>query len=272
MNIYYQNSVGKKVDLLGPQYYIGTSFFPGHEWTFDTTEDSSGYGGIISNIKMGVQEGSVEIKVCGAGKILNELFDTFDTDVLSNTPGRLYIGNQYYICLFTGTTPSVWNYGLNVSVFEFSIASPNPFWTTETMQEFHVSSARVGNTKRYPYRYPCKYIGGNGIGYLINNSHADSNFIFRIFGPVSSPQIVIGGYAYCIYENLEDGEYLKADSRKGTIVKVARSGAETNAFGKKQNRTKFFKKIPTGSLPVEWSGNFSFDITLFDERSEPRWE
>jgi alginate O-acetyltransferase complex protein AlgI len=32
-----------------------------------------------------------------------------------------------------------------------------------------------------------------------------------------------------------------------------------------------FEKIPSGNNIVVWDGNWGFDITLFEERSEPKW-
>lgn len=273
MDIKYVNSRGDTLDLLEPPYLLQTGEFFDYEWTFDTASSSGKIAGFYKEICTK----SMTLSITNYGKenychAVNRFFEVTEYDVLNQKPGRLYVGSQYVECYITASVKTEWESDSCMIDNELTITIEHPFWTTETMQEFHVSAVTAGSTKKYPCKYPLRYIGGNGIGYLINDSHADSNFVLRIFGPVSSPAIVIGGYAYCIYDNLEDGEYLKADSRNGTIVKVARSGAETNAFGKKQNRTKFFKKIPPGSLPVEWSGNFSFDVTVFDERSEPRWE
>lgn len=272
MELYYINSKNEKLDFMQAPYLIkNIDGLRNYEWNFQEEN------GRITRFTKDICQIPISVNVLADTKeeyceACNRFYSITEHDVIINQRGRLFYNGQYCPCNLITSNKVDWNMGIDFAILDVTFVTDNPVWTTETMQEFHVSAVTAGSTKKYPCKYPLRYIGGNGIGYLINDSHADSNFIFRIFGPVSSPQIMIGGYAYCIYENLEDGEYLKADSRKGTIVKVARSGAETNAFGKKQNRTKFFKKIPPGSLPVEWSGNFSFDVTVFDERSEPRWE
>ena len=32
-----------------------------------------------------------------------------------------------------------------------------------------------------------------------------------------------------------------------------------------------FEKIPSGASVLSWEGDFGVDLTIFDERSEPKW-
>jgi hypothetical protein len=45
---------------------------------------------------------------------------------------------------------------------------------------------------------------------------------------------------------------------------------DTNLFDSRNKAQSVFEKIPEGALTFAWEG-FSFELTLFEERSEPKW-
>ena len=244
------------------------------EWEPDETEKE--IGSTINTFNKTAATYEMKIDFTGSKEErayhMNRFFEITEQDVLNKTPGRLYLENQYINCYVIAANHEARSEQYRTVQREATIYAPYPFWTTETMQEFHVSAVTAGSTKKYPYRYPYRYSSNAGTGYLVNDNFTDSNFMLRIYGPVSSPKITIGGYSYCIYDSVAQGEYIRANSRDNTIVKVSESGVETNIFHKRQKDTKFFKKIPQGMLEVDWTGTYPFDITLYKERSEPIWE
>ena len=48
------------------------------------------------------------------------------------------------------------------------------------------------------------------------------------------------------------------------------SGKEINLFDYRDKTQSVFERIPGGNLRLNWTGTFGFDLTLFEERSEPR--
>lgn len=128
------------------------------------------------------------------------------------------------------------------------------------------------DNKRYPGKYPYRYANGMTSNYIINPHFTDSNFQLIIYGPVVNPQVTIGSTPYLVNIVLESGEYLLIDSRSETIAKVINNGERINAFHNRQKGRKFFRKIQPGRQTISWTGKFDFDLIIFEERGEPRWQ
>ena len=74
-----------------------------------------------------------------------------------------------------------------------------------------------------------------------------------------------------IKAEVSSGEYLVIDSSEKTIMLVKGSGEKVNCFNKRSRDSYVFEKIPVGANTVSWEGEFGFDVTLLEERSEPKW-
>ena len=55
------------------------------------------------------------------------------------------------------------------------------------------------------------------------------------------------------------------------IYVTAIDGTITNVFNLRSRDSYIFDKIAPGMSSVTWDGNFGVDITLLEERSEPKW-
>ena len=53
-------------------------------------------------------------------------------------------------------------------------------------------------------------------------------------------------------------------------MKTTAGGQKINAFDLRNKEESVFEQIPPGKLALDWSGTFGFDLTLYEERSEPR--
>ena len=61
------------------------------------------------------------------------------------------------------------------------------------------------------------------------------------------------------------------NSRNNTVTKYRSNGTTLNIYDLRAKEESVFKKMPYGSVNVNWSGAFGFTITLFLERGEPIW-
>ena len=80
----------------------------------------------------------------------------------------------------------------------------------------------------------------------------------------------IAGHPYRVETTVYEGERLVIDSKKGTVKKIGRLGEVVDCYNARQKDYSVFQKIPPGLNVFQWSGGFGVDITLFDERSEPK--
>ena len=103
-------------------------------------------------------------------------------------------------------------------------------------------------------------------------------FQMVIYGPVSNPQLTLGGNRYALNMEIPSGSYVTVTSIAGrrTIVMTAENGDKTNVFDKGRRGTGLnggeyiFQPIPPGDSTVEWNG-FGVDLTVYAEESEPPW-
>ena len=88
----------------------------------------------------------------------------------------------------------------------------------------------------------------------------------RTYGPEN-------GHIYQVYVTLDENDYLKINSRENSVVQYLANGTQRDLYDYRVKITgSLFDPITPGNVRVVWSGEFGFDLTLFCERSEPRWK
>jgi hypothetical protein len=123
----------------------------------------------------------------------------------------------------------------------------------------------------YPYDYPYDYALPLFSGDIVCDSIGSSGFRLLIYGEAVNPSVIIGGHIYAINGTVGKGETLLIDSQKKTITLTTATGSNINWFDKRGRNNYIFEPIPTGVNGVRWSGDFGFDLTVIEKRSEPKW-
>lgn len=125
--------------------------------------------------------------------------------------------------------------------------------------------------KKYNYNYGYRYGTGMSAGNIINEHYAAAPAVIKIYGPASNPNIIIGGNTYNVNVILTATDYLVIDQVTHEIYKVAENGTRTNAFNNRNKAYDIFKPIATGENQVVYSGEYSIEITMVQQRSELLW-
>lgn len=273
----YVNSQGKVVDFRKFETVVYKAQFHSSTWTVETVTQQ--YGVSISTYGKEPLELEMSIAVRSNQKadVLNNIFEIFETDIINNTLGKLYFGESYVNCVIISNTtlPSEEFYGAENT---FSVYVPYPFWIRETENTFFtetVTSTDLGLD--YPYNYTYDYTPEpKGVALWYVDHFAPSDFQITIYGECVNPRILINGYPYEVFVTLQKNEYLIIDStnNNNTVTQYRSNGTTVNLFdlrGGKDTNQSIFKKIPSGNLKINWSGNFSFSVKLFLERGVPKW-
>lgn len=271
MNIYYINHLNEKIDLDSENIILQYQELFDYSWDAETADDKI-VGFRRSSATYPVTVTVTADKVDEYEKILNDFHDIISKDIISFTPGRLYIGNQYLICYISGDIKKDAFMGVLIQVKNLTIVTDYPIWISEnTYQFFSYDTIASSDNKRYPGLYPYRYANGLSNSYIQNPHFTHANFLLRIYGPVVNPQVSIGGIPYLVNIVLESGERLEINSRSETVIKVMNDGTQANAFHNRQKRRTFFQKIPPGRQSIVWPGSFDWDLIIYEERSEPKW-
>ncbi len=246
-----------------------------HEWSWGVNAVSLQYGARVSAFTRPAAVYEATLSLFGTSKekiaLLEALHDDFELDVRNLTPGRL-IWNDYYIECYakeSSTKPDDSNMIVDNTV---TFYCPYPFWIKEEKRSFYPQAVNADEEfLDYPHDYPYDFYSGEaGSATWQTDFPFKSDFKMVIYGPVTNPKVVINDHIYQILDDLEETEYVIIDSKLATIEKVTASGHMINAFDLRNKESSVFEQLPAETLYLSWPGTFGFDLTLYEERSEPR--
>lgn len=254
-----------------------------HDYSWSVSSDNNR----ISAFRMGIATKSVPIIICCSSeeeglRLKNRLLEYADKDVLALQHGKLIIGDYYLRCYITGSKKS--RYLVNKGYLEaaLTVTTDYPHWIKEETTSFRTNGTVVTENggqavaagKRnldfhadFPYDY-ASAMKGKKLG---NTGFIGTNFRMIIYGAAVNPAVYIAGHYYQVNCLVDEDEYLTIDSIAKTITLTKRDGTAENCFNDRNRDSYIFQKIPAGDNTVAWNHTFGFDVTLFDERSEPKW-
>lgn len=274
MDIYYQSATNRIIDFKSSTYRLQTADVFDYEWNYESVQ--SIYGGTITRFtkKMAKKDLKFTIKAPtkqGYYDALNDLFEITEKDVVENTPGRLYVNGYYLTCFVTAGSKSEWESGVPICDGELTIIAPNPFFIGETKTEYGIQPI-TGEYGQFPFKYPTRYANGSTSQTLVNPHFSDSPFKLVLYGPCVDPSVLINGNLYKVNTTVGESEYITIDTRAKTIVLTRIDGEQVNVYNLQDREFYIFSPVKAGSNTIAWDGTFSLDITIYEERSEPKWQ
>ena len=273
MIIRHVNSEGVEVILNKEPYKVLMSDLT----DYDNVEIES--NGKIAGFTKEITERKLNIDIISSSKettqeLCNKLNEVFEKDIYNDVAGKIYINDYYMRCFIKSCKKSKRGNGV-IRSYEYTLITDYPFWIKETTYQYlaeppeAVKYTDLEAGIMFP-EFPFDFAPVRGEKILENPSFAESNFIMTIYGFAEGPQVSIAGHPYRVETTIYEGERLVIDSKKGTVKKIGRLGEVVDCYNARQKDYSVFKKIPAGLNVFQWSGGFGVDITLFDERSEPK--
>lgn len=250
-------------------------------WDYELVNSTSGMGGAATNFARFPKTVELELRLRGYDRQgfldkINELHRVAEPDLVSATPGRLYLGDQYMVCYLTaaGGVSSAPRNG-HFATQALTVLAVRPFWCREVEFQFVPQSGggEVENdmAKKYNLRYPYRYNTGLNARQLYNNFYLPTPMIITIQGPASTPAIQIGSNVYRVNAQVLATEYLVIDQPARQIYTVGETGQRVNRFNDRDKRTDIFAPAPVGNSTVLYNGDFVVSIRLVQQRSAPEW-
>lgn len=307
MIVKYISGVNQKEFILNQNYEIAIKECNPYDvaWSYDAIENQ--YGVTIKKFKKDPKSLEFVFKFRGSMKTIRENLDAFfgeaETDIYHMLPGKVYVDTEYLEGYFIErkTEPTQEFYGFQQTALFFA---PYPFWIRETTYSFLAEAAdpitilpgeeepepeitmeqgimfpefpfdftvREGKKTKGMFDLPTDLKRVRGTRMINNESYLPCHFRMTIYGPVTDPEIVIANHIYKVETTVFVDERLVIDSRNNTVIKIGRLGEETDLYNSRYKLQSVFEKIPPGQQTVTWPAGYGIDITLYDERSEPRW-
>lgn len=266
----YINHLGQVIDFGVDGFYVNANDMRDYAWETTTRGDK------ITGFKRGMTSKTLPVVVFSESEAdainkKNRLFEEVEKDVIAKQAGKVVIGDYYYKCFVVESSKAKYVKDKRFAKFVLSLVSDVSCWIKE--QTFSLYPAEVNDSVHldYPYDYPYDYSKAIGSQYIENESFADSKFRMVIYGAASNPSVFIGGHLYAVNATVAANEYLTINSMTKTIVLTRNDGTKVNLFDNRERNSYIFEPIPSGTSEVSWTGDYGIDITLIEERSEPKW-
>lgn len=205
----------------------------------------------------------------------NRIYELCEKDVVAQKYGHIIIGEYYLRCYVTASAKT--NYLVNKKVMNvtLTITTDYPYWVKDTTYRFgYGSNAGVDEENTYfdfPYDFPHDYTFSLLNTSVRNTGIISTQFKIVIYGACENPSVVIGDHPYTVFVTLNGNETLTIDSSTKKIYKTDEYGIETNCFNSRDREHYIFEKIKSGSNLVDLVNCYRVDVTVYDERSEPKW-
>lgn len=280
MDFSYINNNGVKIELSKSPYILQEGDLFDWSYSYETVKQRT------YDYRKKIREYKCKIAIVGDRTILydqrrieweeaiDKLLEVFETDVINGVNGKLYTDTGYYLeCKIIASQKSNWRVHSTFVCVDITILADSRSWVQELTKQF-LPSTETSDPEGfdYPFDYPFDYAASKvGIANWEIDHYTSNHFLMRVYGPCENPRILVNGYPYQVFTVLENGEYLEIDSRKNSVKKYLSNGTVEDTYNSRQFEPTIFEKIPSGSLTFNWSGAFGFDVTLFLERSEPKW-
>lgn len=267
----FENHLGQRFNGFENGVYLNYNELRDYSWKYDTMNNR------ISRFYRPITERKLPLVVCctsetDAAAVKNRLHDLAELDIEAKIPGKVFIGDYYTTGYITGCVKSKYLIEKRLCYLELTLTSDKPDWFREQTHPFVAGTENtVNGGTDYPYDYPYDYAVALKGRSILCDSPRNSDFRLLIYGAATDPSVTIGGHTYTVNGSVGQGETLLIDSANKTIVLTNAYGGQTNWFDKRGREEYIFQPIPPGKNNVSWSGDFGFDLTVIEKRSEPRW-
>lgn len=287
----YESSQGTKINLCKFPYWLNVEPMFDYEW--DYTKRERRRGDIIAGFTKRTQSKSLVLHIAAKTQaIRNNAIDQFNSaieaDIYNGTPGKIWLGEWYTYGYIVAAKNEKWQYSTPVVKKTITLAREQDSWYRTIVKKSYEADTIVVEPEAWCKNYEDGYDFGvagctafpNGYDYmadfdtrveLVNPDSLPSNFVLTIEGPAERPEINIGDNVIQFNWNVPDGAHLVVDATKKTTMAYLADGSEVNVFGARNPDYYIFERMPSGINTVTWNGAFNWEITLIEERSEPRW-
>lgn len=272
----YVNSKGRSMDLSSNftvRIKKKTAGFYDYEYTPDITQLAMGVR--VNRFIKAAAQYEMTIDFSGSreerANNLQVFFELTDYDVAMMQPGRLYVGDQYAEGFIVKSEVERYDDRYRTIGKKCTFYLPYPYWIEDRLISYKAIDEESGDGIEFPIGFPFD-LGRTSAGRnTVNNTHyIPTSFLLTFYGPCVNPLISIGGNVYKVNTTVGDGEYLEIDSINKTVRRKTSIGW-VNEYNNREKSQSIFEPIQPGVNTLVWSGAFSFDLTLHQERSELKW-
>ena len=155
----YENHLGQRFDGLANGVYLNHSDLRDYSWSYDTINNR------ISRFYRDVTKRSLPLVVYGksdeeAIAAKNRLYELAEADIVTNIPGKIFVGDYYTHGFITASSKSNYLIRKKYTRINLEFTSDDPSWYREQIYPFFPNTGDnlgMGGGADYPYDYPYDY-------------------------------------------------------------------------------------------------------------------
>lgn len=257
-----------------------------HSWEYWPEGTPLQYGLNVARYTRDAARYETQLYIYGTPEEREEFLESFHNaimhDIALNQPGVLTWGEWQIGAVVISSDTYPHEELDHVTVNDLVFYCPNPRWMLPERHyfsgEIEEDTSPVSWSNEFPADFTIKnrtlIAPANFIAprvpknyTLAINHHIPSDFTLKIYGPAVSPVIKIGGNNYGLHYEIPGYKYAEIDSRNNTVM----LSDGTNLFNYRLSETSVFTKIGYGRLPIIPNGAYDFELTIYKESDEPRW-
>lgn len=267
----YKNHLNEVFEFGKDGIFVNTSDLHDYSWTVTKKNNR------ISSLDRAVETRKLPVVIiCKSEEkgiaARNKLLEIAEKDVLALQHGKVIIGDYYFRCFITQSVKKNYLTSKRMVEITLTLTSDFPYWVKESTFVFSKpTNTGAGGYLDYRFDHPFDYYSTTNNKTMTSTGFVGANFRMIIYGECRNPAVYIGGYKYQVNCDVAKNEYLTIDSVAKTVILTRNDGTQVNVFKYRCDDSYIFEKIPAGKQSVTWEGDFGFDVTVLEERSEPLW-
>jgi hypothetical protein len=229
-------------------------------------ENSAGDGGVFRHAKRGVRALDIPITVLGTDRTDVQSKLRRLSKLTQNTFGPLILEARYsdntrlrLQTYYTGGAEGQWGSSAgNVwARLTLSLQSPNPYWTSTTVQQFTITQGASGRGL-LPELSKLKVSSSQALGQVLVNNTGDVPIFptYRIIGPLSELSIESDGVGFSFNDSVAEGETIYVNTETGEVY----DQDNANRYGILNPAPKLFR-LPVGESVIDVLGTGATEAT-----------
>lgn len=272
-DIVYISGVGGDAYRLNDGIYVGRpSDLFSREWSY-----SIGYASVSSATR---KARTARLKAFFADVAKADAFRrACDRDVSRGVAGTLNVDGWSQRCMVMESAADKVSEGFFTA--ELTVVLLDGVWRKGHTDSFELLTAAAGDGEFLDLPYDLPYDLGvpSTRKYVDISGWGEAPLRLTVYGPCVNPAIRIDGNWYRVDVTVPDGGYMVVDplATPRSVTVVGPDGSVTDAFPKSRRGDGLgggeyiFQPASPGTHEVEWDRSFGFDLTWYEEESEPPW-
>lgn len=191
--------------------------------------------------------------------------------------GELWLGDWSMRCWIVAGQPTRYWYDDRYAEVSLTLLVEDPSWVRATTRLLVPETASAAGGRDFPRDFPFDLLRERASTIVSVPGDSPSPFLWRTFGPATSPYLRIAGNLYRVNVDVPEGARLEVDSRDRRVELVLADGTRTSQYARRERGASgsgsyIFEEIPCGESELAWGNDARMELVTYEVRSAAPYE